>query len=183
MPKLADPLKEEFAKRVAAGQSSKRDCFLQARMVIGVETPISSDSASAGASKLLKDPDVRARIDELLGTQIKQIEPAGKLTLREAIERNPRLVEHAALTREWVIDKLVENVERAMTAVPVLNSDGEPTGEWKYQGNVANKALELLGKHLGMFAEQPDVDKGKYVLRDRPLTEQEWIEQHADRSN
>ena len=28
----------------------------------------------------------------------------------------------------WVIAKLVENVERAMQAVPVLDSEGKPTG-------------------------------------------------------
>ena len=32
--------------------------------------------------------------------------------------------------------------------------DGKPTGEYQYQGNVANKALELLGRHLGMFVDR-----------------------------
>jgi hypothetical protein len=30
--------------------------------------------------------------------------------------------------------------------VPVLDRDGRPTGEYRYEGQVANKALELLGK-------------------------------------
>jgi hypothetical protein len=29
--------------------------------------------------------------------------------------------------------------------------EGNPTGEYTYQGGVANKALELLGKVLGIF--------------------------------
>ena len=54
------------------------------------------------------------------------------------------------LTQDWVINKLVENVERAMSAVPVRDNRGEPTGEYTYQGSVANKGLELLGKYLGI---------------------------------
>ena len=49
--------------------------------------------------------------------------------------------------------KLRENVERAMQAVPVMGKDG-PTGEFKYDGAVANRALELLGKHIGMFTDK-----------------------------
>ncbi len=31
---------------------------------------------------------------------------------------------------------------------------GHLTGEHQYQGSVANKALELLGRHLGMFTDR-----------------------------
>ena len=53
----------------------------------------------------------------------------------------------------WILDKLRENVERAMQVRPVLNRDGEPTGEYQYQGAVANKALELLGRAVHLFAD------------------------------
>jgi len=47
-----------------------------------------------------------------------------------------------------------------MQAVPVLDKQGEPTGEYTYQGAVANRALELIGKHLGMFIDRdPRGDK------------------------
>lgn len=53
--------------------------------------------------------------------------------------------------REYVRDRLRANVERSMRAVPVFDHDGEPTGEYTYEGQVANRALELLGKQAGLF--------------------------------
>jgi hypothetical protein len=50
--------------------------------------------------------------------------------------------------------RLRENVERAMQGEPVLDRKGLPTGEWRYDGAVANRALELLGKELGLFIER-----------------------------
>lgn len=58
------------------------------------------------------------------------------------------------LTREWVLGGLKQNFERAMQAEQVLDSEGMPTGEYRYEGAVANKSLELVGKSLGLFAEK-----------------------------
>jgi hypothetical protein len=54
-------------------------------------------------------------------------------------------------------DQLVENVKRAMQAQPVLDSKGNETGEYTYQGAVANRALELLGKQRGMFGDKLEI--------------------------
>ncbi len=59
--------------------------------------------------------------------------------------------------QDWVIEMLVENVRRSMTQIPVLDIDGKETGEWRYQGTVANRSLELLGKHLGMFPNRHEL--------------------------
>jgi hypothetical protein len=56
--------------------------------------------------------------------------------------------------RDWVLARLVEIVERAMAGEPVLARDGTPTGQMKYDGAVANRALELIGKLQGLFAER-----------------------------
>ena len=72
-----------------------------------------------------------------------------------------RAVEKTAISKAWVIEKLVENVERAMQAEPVRRKTGdgeeEVPGEFVYNGGVANKALELLGKELGMFIDRKEV--------------------------
>ena len=61
------------------------------------------------------------------------------------------------VSAEWVRTKLKEIVERSMQAVPVMvrGSNGEmvESGEYKYDSNGANKALEHLGKHIGMFKD------------------------------
>lgn len=65
--------------------------------------------------------------------------------------------ERTEVTQDWVISRLVENVERSMQADPVLDRKGNRTGEYTYGGSVANRALELLGKHLGMFSENLNI--------------------------
>ena len=51
----------------------------------------------------------------------------------------------------------MENVEKAMQAVPVLDNQGNPTGVYKYEGSVANRALELIGKEYGMFIDRKEI--------------------------
>ena len=57
----------------------------------------------------------------------------------------------------WVTKRLVENVERAMQTVEVTDVEGNGTGIFTYQGAVANKALELLRRNIGMFKDAPPV--------------------------
>jgi phage terminase small subunit len=87
---------------------------------------------------LLRKPDVSARIEEL------------KTAISE------RQVEKIAVERTWVVAMLVENVKRAMQVEPVRDREGNPSGQYTYQGGIANKALELLGKESGMFQPKPE---------------------------
>lgn len=98
----------------------------------------STRSAKERAYQLMQTPEVQARIAELRA------------------ERAAR----TAITADYVLARLKENLERAMTAEPVLDRDGNPIGEYRYDGAVANKALELLGKHLGMFTDRVDHTTG-----------------------
>ena len=41
-----------------------------------------------------------------------------------------------------------------MQAVPVLDRDGNPMGSYNFNASGANRALELMGKHLGMFIDK-----------------------------
>src|SRR5262245_54859913 len=58
----------------------------------------------------------------------------------------------------YVVEKLEENVERAMEARPVLDREGNETGVFDYDGAVANKALELLGRSAGLFVERKEIE-------------------------
>ena len=42
-------------------------------------------------------------------------------------------------------------------STPVLDAAGNPTGKYVYNGNVANRGLELLGKEQGMFIERKEI--------------------------
>src|SRR5262249_52140637 len=70
-----------------------------------------------------------------------------------------RAIERAALTRAWVINQLMENVQMAKQAIPVTDRDGKEIGQYQQNLSAANRALELLGKELGMFIER--LERGK----------------------
>ncbi len=76
--------------------------------------------------------------------------PEVAAAIQEAMEARS---ERTKADQDWIVERLVENVERAMTVEPVMVG-GVETGEYVYQGNVANKALELLGRHAGMFNDK-----------------------------
>lgn len=64
------------------------------------------------------------------------------------------LAKRTGLSQEWVISRLKEVTERCMQAEPVLDNKGQPTGEYIFQATGANRSLELLGKHIGMFNDK-----------------------------
>jgi phage terminase small subunit len=55
-----------------------------------------------------------------------------------------------------VLAGLKENFERTMQHRPVLDAKGKETGIYAYNGRVANRALEPMGKELGMFIDRTD---------------------------
>ena len=69
---------------------------------------------------------------------------------------------------DFVIKGLLQVHGRCMQEEPVIDADG-PTGEFKFEHSGANKSLELLGKHLGMFATKLDI-------RAVEMTHEQWLE-------
>jgi hypothetical protein len=107
---------------------------------------------------------------------------AARLRANEIIQRRiAEILGKAAEKAEVNKERLKETVERAMQAVPHLDHEGNPTGVYTYQGNVAIKALEMLGRELGMFAQrQPRDEDNPQMLRvliDKPPdeTREQWI--------
>ena len=77
-----------------------------------------------------------------------------KPIIKEAIAQGrAEMSEASMLDALWVLEGLKENYDRAMQHHALYNKDGTKTGEYQYQGSVANRSLELIGKHLGMFAD------------------------------
>ncbi len=63
----------------------------------------------------------------------------------EAIRR-----EEIGINENYVLETLKSVVERCMETEPVYDKAGDPTGEYTFNANGANKALSELGKYLGM---------------------------------
>lgn len=77
----------------------------------------------------------------------------------EISKRRQELAQKTAITQEWVLNRFKEISDRCMTAEPVFDNDGQPTGEYKFDSSGANKATEMIGKHLGFFEKDNDQSK------------------------
>lgn len=85
----------------------------------------------------------------------------GKTWVREAIEKaQAKRARRVEVTQDYVLSNLVEVVERTMQRAPVTDRKGEQVTDeegravWTFDAKGANKALELLGKHLGIFTDK-----------------------------
>ncbi len=78
---------------------------------------------------------------------------------RRVAELLSRATDGGILPKQLVLERLIENANRAMQAEPARNEAGAAIGDYHYQGSVANRALELLGKELGMFVDRREVGK------------------------
>jgi phage terminase small subunit len=88
-----------------------------------------------------------------------------KPEIADAIKaKREKVAEKADLSVDWVLNRLRTVAERCMQAEPVLDKRGwpvlveTPSGElvpaYTFQAAPANRSLELLGKHLGMFPDK-----------------------------
>lgn len=112
------------------------DCLNATEAYLRVFPDVKRTTAATSGWKLLRKAEIEARVAEL-NTDLRQ-----------------QITERAVVDRTWVIARLVENVDRALQAVPVLDKQGNETGQYAYQGSVANQALSLIGKDLGMFGDK-----------------------------
>lgn len=58
---------------------------------------------------------------------------------------------------DYVVKGLLAVHERCMQAEAVTDKDGGTTGEYKFEHSGANRSLELLGKHLGLFVDKKEI--------------------------
>lgn len=146
MPALRNARHERFAQEVAAGKTLE-----EAHRLAGY------NADRRNAQHLRERNDISHRVDELLAAR-EQI----------AAKATERAIEKTGITKAWVMERLRENVERAMQAQEVGD-----TGEYKYDGAVANRALELLGREIGMFISRSEQGRpGEFAaLDDHALNE------------
>ncbi len=74
--------------------------------------------------------------------------------LQKAIDKRSKKTE---ITAEYVLASLKNVAERCQQIEPVLDKEGNPTGEYRFEHAGANKALELLGKNLKLFTDKLDI--------------------------
>jgi len=87
----------------------------------------------------------------------------GKTGVRAAIEAAQAQREKRTLvTVDYVVSSLREVAERCLQKSPVTNSKGKQVQDehgrdvWKFDSAGANRALELLGKHVNAFGDRKE---------------------------
>lgn len=75
------------------------------------------------------------------------------------------------ISADWVIHHLRELVERSMQIEPARDEENRVIGTYRFNGNVAVRALDLLARHLGMFkpdsGNSEELESMEEVIRDR----------------
>ena len=124
---------------------TKRDAFCEQYVIdhnatqAAIRAGYSPRSAGTAGSRNLDDPKIQARIAQL--------------------EEAAAAAAHVDAT--WVLIRLKGVVESCMREDPIFEKDVDgtliQTGTRKMDSAGANKALELLGKYIGMFSEKVQV--------------------------
>lgn len=144
------------------GLTDKQEKFCQEYLIdlngtqAAIRAGYSKNTANEQATRLLANVSIQTYLNEI---------------------RKP-LQEKTGLTQEWVLNRFKEISDRCVQAVPVMRFDpvnkvmvqatelneetGEEIGLWSFDSNGANKATEMIGKHLGFF--QKDNDQSKPVI-------------------
>jgi phage terminase small subunit len=123
--------------------TDKQEAFIREYLIdlnatqAAIRAGYSKSTAKEIGYENLTKPHILARIESL------QAERAEKLSV----------------DAEWVLKRLMQISDRCMQNEPVLEFDYESkslieTGEYQFDSTGANKATELIGKHLGMFKDK-----------------------------
>lgn len=92
----------------------------------------SPSSARSAAPRLFANVRVQDRIAELQA------------------ERDTRV----QVETDDILRSILEIRDRCMQGEPILDGEGKPTGEWRFDARHALRANELLGKHKAMWVER-----------------------------
>lgn len=129
-------------------------------------------------SRNWKDATVHKRASELAG------EVQGRLA-----ELMAQAAEKVVLNRAWVTNNLMKHAEVCLGKNKIKVSFRPPNATQsievemtKHDPAGANKALELLGKEIGMFVERRENANTVYHVSDEPMSEDEWAERFASGS-
>ena len=111
--------------------------------------------------------------------------------IQQYLETKRRKLEiKTEISAQYVLQNLKDVAERCMSAQPVVNMAGKPVLDdngnpvYRFDSAGANKALELIGKHLGVFnADQSggSASSSKVVLEIQMIREALMQENEASR--
>lgn len=137
MPALRNARHEVFAQAVAAGKTYSKSWEIASGRRMG-----SAKTNATSASHAWKRPEIKARVAELL-------EARGKVLEQSYVT----VIKRSGITRASVLERINEIADRCLERVPITDAHGRATGNYRWNAVGALRALELLGKQLGMFVD------------------------------
>lgn len=129
MPELKNPQQELFCREYIVDYNGRQ---------AAIRAGYSERSAASTASRLTTNDDILARVRELQKEQMERL----------------------SLNADMVILEILDTYRSCRQGTPVLQRN-KSTGKWEESGiyqfdsHGALKALEMLGKHLGVFEKKP----------------------------
>lgn len=128
--------------------TDKQEAFVREYLIdlnatqAAIRAGYSEKTARQIASENMSKPYILTRIEEAQAERAKKLE----------------------LDADWVLRRLKEISDKCMQAEPVMAFDYDSksmveTGEYQFDSTGANKATELIGKHLGMFKDKVEITK------------------------
>lgn len=141
--------KQERFARYYVEHGNKADAY---RFAYNAEN-MKPESIYVNACKVSKNDKVLLRIDEI----------------------RKEVFEELNINTVTVAKAFKEIQERAMQKEAITDANGNPTGEWKFDGNVANRATENLAKIVGSY-EKDNKQKIEKPLDLQKLTDDELEE-------
>jgi phage terminase small subunit len=131
MPELPSQRQERFCLHAATGMTAE-----QAYVAAGYKP-------NRGNPSRLKGRDsIRQRIAEIqreISSKMQQV-----------------VVQHAVITRQYLVDALLENIEKSLGRQPVPVG-AEMTPMYVYRGEVANNAIKMAGSEVNLFKDRVEV--------------------------
>ena len=128
----------------------KQELFIREYLVdmnatqAAIRAGYSADTAREMGSENLTKPAIAQRIQEAMGERFEDVE----------------------IKAAWVLGKIVETINRCSQAEPVLDREGNHTGEWKFDSRGALKGTELLARYLKLLTDRIEVED-KSTLAER----------------
>jgi phage terminase small subunit len=151
-PKPDNAIDEQQQRFINAYLTMQNPCATQAALEAGYGNGKRTSAAVQG-NRLLRNVNVSTRIAELQAQRAKEVE----------------------IDAKWVLNRLVSISNRCMQAEPVMifspadkamvhKEDDEGNKVYQFDSTGANKATEMIGKHIGFFEKDNDQKKGEIVL-------------------
>ncbi|MCK3654237.1 terminase [Pasteurellaceae bacterium Macca] len=155
MPKKKDGVKSTSGR---GKLTDKQKRFVEEYLIdlnatqAAIRTGYKKETAYSQGQRLLKNVEIQQAISEAQNKRSARVE----------------------VSQDFVIQKLLKNIaismgeESTIETIPAKTPDGEMVGNdiacFKFEPSAANKALELLGKHLGMFKDRVDITSAEQPI-------------------